>query len=131
MVPFPSVSGSAFASEVLAATTPVLVNFWAPWCGLCRTIEPKIRQLVATAPQPLKLVRINADENLRLAKNYQISALPTLLLFADGQLVYRVESLEEVRHLQEQLPQIFQNLPATGLALAQPTSEPESLAQNF
>jgi thioredoxin 1 len=126
MAPFPSVSGSAFTSEVLTANTPVLVNFWAPWCGLCRTIEPAIRQLMTIAPQPLKLVRINADENLRLAKTYRITALPTLLLFVQGQLVYRVESLEEVQRLKEQLPHIFQNLPASGLALASGPCELEA-----
>jgi thioredoxin 1 len=110
MVPFLSISGSAFKSEVLAASNPVLVNFWAPWCGLCRAIEPMIRQLQVEAPLPLKLVRVNADENLILANNYRLTALPTLLLFDNGELVYRVEGLEEARLFKEQLPQILLNL---------------------
>lgn len=69
-----------------------------------------IRQLQVEAPLPLKLVRVNADENLILANNYRLTALPTLLLFDNGELVYRVEGLEEARLFKEQLPQILLNL---------------------
>jgi thioredoxin 1 len=114
MVPSPSISGRAFNSEVLAASSPVLVNFWAPWCGLCRTIEPTIRQLLEETPMPVKLARVNADENLRLAKTYHITHLPTLLVFNQGKIVHRAEGVEEVKQLMQQWEVILTSLaPAT------------------
>jgi thioredoxin 1 len=95
-----SVSGRTFTKEVLESTTPVLVDFWAPWCGLCRAIEPLLLQFQSASTEPIKLVRINADENLKLANDYRLKTLPTLLFFDRGQLIYRIDSCngrEEIR----------------------------------
>jgi thioredoxin 1 len=82
-----------FRQEVLASPTPVLVNFWAPWCGVCRLVSPMLSQLQAEYEGQLKIVSINADENLQLSSSYRLTTLPTVLLFDRGTLIYRVDQL--------------------------------------
>jgi thioredoxin 1 len=88
-----SISEQTFKQDVLSSSTPVLVSFWTPWCGPCRLIEPLLIQLKSTAPQNLKVVRINADDNFWLAKAYQLTNIPTLLLFYKGKVVHRLENV--------------------------------------
>jgi thioredoxin 1 len=83
-----------FVSEVLNASTPVLVNFWAPWCGLCRFVSPVLNRLHAESDDVVKLVSINADDNLRLATTYRLTSLPTIMVFRHGQVVYRVDEFK-------------------------------------
>lgn len=87
-----SVSGRTFTQEVLEASTLVLVDFWAPWCGLCRIIHPLLQEFQPEWTEPVKLVRVNADDNLKLVNTYRIKSLPTLLLFEEGQVILRLES---------------------------------------
>jgi thioredoxin 1 len=90
----------AFQSEVLQSSTPVLVHFWAPWCGLCRMIDPVLERARSEFGDRFKVVGVNADENLKLASSYRITNLPTVLLFQEGKLVHRLEDLkrrDEVR----------------------------------
>jgi thioredoxin 1 len=89
-----SVSERTFRQEVLESSTLVLVDFWAPWCGLCRLIHPILRDFQSDWSEPVKLVRINADENLKLANTYKLKSLPTLLLFDGGQVVLRLENFQ-------------------------------------
>lgn len=86
-----AVDETNFSQEVLQSQTPVLVNFWAPWCGLCRVMGPLLNRLQADFPGQVKLVDINADDNLKLANTYRLTNLPTLLLFDGGQVVRRLE----------------------------------------
>jgi thioredoxin 1 len=86
-----SVSEQQFSNEVLGASTPVLVHFWAPWCGLCKLIVPQLRQFKAQWSSQVKLVGINADQSLKLASTYQLQTLPTLILFHEGQVLNRLE----------------------------------------
>jgi thioredoxin 1 len=88
------VDEKAFEQEVLGASMPVLVHFWAPWCGLCRMIEPALQTLANDPTAELKLVGVNADESLKLASDYRIRNLPTVLLFKEGKLLYRVEEFD-------------------------------------
>lgn len=91
---------SRFAEEVLGASVPVLVNFWAPWCGLCRLIEPLLHQFQRDWGPQVKLVSVNADDNLKLANTYRLTQLPTLILFENGQPVDRLDAIggrEEMR----------------------------------
>jgi len=95
-----SLNERTFRQEVLECSMPVLVDFSAPWCGLCRVIQPMLREFQSEWSGQVKLVRVNADENLRLATTYRLKSLPTLLLFDRGQVVQRLDSFhgrDEVR----------------------------------
>ena len=95
-----SINERTFKQEVLDSSIPVLVDFGAPWCGLCRVIQPMLREFQANWDGQVKLVRINADDNLKLATTYRIKSLPTLLLFEDGQVIQRLDHFsgrEDVR----------------------------------
>lgn len=89
-----SVNEKTFKKEVLESSTPVLVHFWAPWCGLCKMIVPQLVQFQSEWNGQLKLVGVNADESLKLASTYQLKTLPTLILFENGQLINRVDHFQ-------------------------------------
>jgi thioredoxin 1 len=105
-----SLCKNSFKKEVLEANTLVLVHFWAPWCGLCRMIEPALNRFLQESGETVKLVGINADENLRLASSYRITNLPTVLLFKDGKLIYRFDQLHRRDELSELLREMLPSL---------------------
>jgi len=76
-----------FQSEVLSSTQPVLVDFWATWCGPCRTIAPIVSQLADEFEGRAKVGKVDVDAETALAKQYNISAIPSLLIFKDGKVV--------------------------------------------
>ncbi len=87
-----SVSERTFTQEVLESPIPVLVNFEAPWCGLCRIIHPFLLQFQAQCGDQIKLVGINADQNFKLSTTYRLKSLPTLLLIENGVVRQRMSS---------------------------------------
>jgi thioredoxin 1 len=100
----------AFKHEVLQSSLPVVVHFWAPWCGVCRMIEPTLQHLVRESNSCLKLVGVNADENLKLASAYKITNLPTVLLFKEGKLLHRLDRVDRKDQLLQTLQQIMPGL---------------------
>jgi len=79
----------SFAEVVEAAKVPVLVDLWAPWCGPCRMVSPALEQLAGERPGSLKLVKVNVDNSPRLQQRFGVQAIPTLMVFRDGQLIAR------------------------------------------
>lgn len=81
------ITDANFDSEVLKSPVPVLIDFWAPWCGPCRAMSPVIDDLSAEYAGRVKIVKMNVDENTRTPSQYQIRAIPTMILFKNGQVV--------------------------------------------
>jgi thioredoxin 1 len=79
------VTDATFADEVLAAGVPVVVDFWAPWCGPCRAVEPVLARLEAEHDGRLRLARVDVDANPDVAARYGVLALPTAILFSGGE----------------------------------------------
>ncbi|SEO37565.1 thioredoxin [Propionispora vibrioides] len=73
-----------FQEEVIESATPVLVDFWAPWCGYCTKLSPILDELATEHASKMKVVKVNVDENRSLAQDYGVMSLPTMLLFKDG-----------------------------------------------
>ena len=84
------VSQATFGQEVLSAPQPVLVDFWAPWCGPCKMLAPVMERVAAAHAGKAKFVKLNTDDNPTIAGQYGVSGIPCLILFKDGQAVDRL-----------------------------------------
>ena len=103
-----TVTDENFYREVLASSVPVLVHFQAPWCGVCRVTSPILTSFQAELSNQIRLVEINADENLKLANYYQLRTLPTLLYIQNGQVIERIEGFRSRENLRNRLNIIVQ-----------------------
>jgi thioredoxin 2 len=89
-----------------AADKPILIDTWAPWCGPCRMIAPIVEQLAKESQGKYLVAKLNIDENPRTASQYQISSIPTLLIFKNNQLVDRVVGLQPKPAIQQRLQRV-------------------------
>ena len=95
------VSDSTFESDVLKATGPVVVDFWAEWCGPCRQIAPALEEISGTLGSKVTIVKLNVDENPQTAAEYGIMSIPTLMLFKNGELASRQVGAAPKQKLQQ------------------------------
>ena len=84
------VTDATFESLVLKSNIPVLVDFWAPWCGPCKAVAPVVEEIATEYTGKLKVLKINTDENPKTAQSYRISGIPSLIVFKNGQPVEQV-----------------------------------------
>jgi thioredoxin 1 len=83
------VTDASFEADVLKATGPVVVDFWAEWCGPCRMIGPVLEELSTSLGEKVKIVKLNVDENPGIASKYGIMSIPTLMIFKNGEMASR------------------------------------------
>jgi thioredoxin 1 len=96
------VTDTNFQAEVLENEAPVLVDFWAPWCGPCRMVAPILEEMAAER-EDLRIVKLNTDDNQETAVQYQVLAIPTMILFRNGQEVKRIQGALPKRKIESEL----------------------------
>lgn len=100
------VGDSSFESEVLQSDKPVLVDFWAPWCGPCRAIAPIVEELAEDFGDKVKFTKCNVDENPVTPTKYGIKSIPTLIFFKDGEIQDKVIGIVAKSRLEEMISQV-------------------------
>jgi thioredoxin 1 len=96
-----------FDSEVLQSDIPVLVDFWAPWCGPCKAISPVVQDLAGTFGDKIKFTKCNVDDNPVTPGKYGIKAIPTLILFKEGNVVEQITGMVAKSKLEEAINKVL------------------------
>jgi thioredoxin 1 len=97
------VTDNNFQAEVIESDVPVLVDFWAPWCGPCRMVAPVVEEIAEERGEALKVVKLNIDENQNTAIQFNVMSIPTLMLFRDGEVAKTVIGAYPKRKLEAEL----------------------------
>ena len=97
------VNDNNFQAEVLESETPVLVDFWAPWCGPCRLVAPVLEEIAAEHQDDLRIVKLNIDDNQQTAAAFDVLSIPTMILFQGGQPVKKVVGAYPKKKIEAQL----------------------------
>lgn len=101
-----TVTDTSFESEVLQSKTPVLVDFWAEWCGPCKMLAPILDELATELEGRVKIAKVNIDHHQGLATQHGIRAIPTLLLFKEGQVVDQIVGMRSKRDLKSAIERV-------------------------
>jgi thioredoxin 1 len=98
----PDVTDNNFQAEVLESDKPVLVDFWAAWCGPCRVVAPVLEE-IASERDDLRIVKLNVDENQQTAANFEVLSIPTMILFKNGQVAKKIIGAYPKKRLESEL----------------------------
>src|SRR3954452_20233345 len=102
----PDVTDNNFQAEVLEADGPVLVDFWAPWCGPCRVVAPVLEEIAQERPD-LRVVKLNVDDNQQTAAQFEVLSIPTMILFKNGQAAKKIIGAYPKRRLEAELEPVL------------------------
>ena len=97
------VTDNNFQAEVLENDKPVLVDFWAPWCGPCRVIAPSLEEIADEQSDQLRIVKLDVDANQQTAANYDVLSIPTMILFKNGQVAKKIIGAYPKKRLESEL----------------------------
>jgi thioredoxin 1 len=101
-----AISDSDWDTEVLQSDKPVLVDFWAEWCGPCHQVAPVLEEIAAEKSGQLKIAKVDVDQNPDIARNYKVMSIPTLLLIQDGEEKKRIVGAKNTEHLRDEVAEV-------------------------